>query len=241
MTDDRCLLLFSKPARPGRVKTRLLGELSPQQAAELHQAFLGDVAERLARGRFRLVLAWALDPGEAIPEPPEPGLPAARQRGEGLGDRLFGGLAEAARDHRYVMALGSDHPLVARSRIEEGFERLEAGCGVVLGPAEDGGYCLIGIDRERLTPDLFRDVPWSTDRVLATTLERCREQGVRPHLLPEGWDVDTPSDLTRLADLMLDGHRGCPRTRRLLARWGRVPVLAEPVPDGRLDVREEAP
>lgn len=241
MTDDRCLLLFTKPARPGRVKTRLVGELSAEQAADLHQAFLDDVTTRLAGGSFRLVLAWAIGPGEALPAPPEPGLRAVRQRGEALGERLYEGLADAARDHRYVMALGSDHPLVARARIEEGFEHLEAGCGVVLGPAEDGGYYLIGVDRERLTPDLFRDVPWSTDRVLATTLERCREQGVRPHLLPEGWDVDTPCDLARLADLMIDGHRGCPRTRLLLARWGRVPVLAEPVPDGRLNVGEGAP
>jgi len=57
----RRLLLFTKPARPGRVKTRLIGDLTAEEAAQLHAAFLADLAERLRGGSFELVVAWALE------------------------------------------------------------------------------------------------------------------------------------------------------------------------------------
>ena len=220
---ERCLFLFTKPARPGRVKTRLIGELSAEAAAELHAAFLGDLVEELARGDFELRLAWALEPGEPLPTAAVPGV---RQEGTDLGDRLYGVLRAGAERWPLVAAAGSDHPELTARRVEEAFDRLAGGADVVLGPARDGGYYLIGLRAAAIERRLFAGVPWSSAGVLAATLERCRRAGRRVALLPEEADVDRPEDLSRLAGALAEAPARCPRTRRLLAAWGRVPAAA---------------
>jgi rSAM/selenodomain-associated transferase 1 len=212
-----CVIVFSKPARPGRVKTRLVGDLSPEQTAQLHQAFLEDLLERLAGSEHEVRLAWALDDGEAVPAG---ALTSFRQQGEDLGARLCDALARAGRDHRWCAAVGSDHPELPVARIDEAFERLAAGAEVVLGPAGDGGYYLVAVRREALDPRLFSGIAWSTSGVLRATLERCRELGRAVELLPLGHDVDTPDDIPRLAAYLARHPAACPRTRDLFARWG---------------------
>jgi rSAM/selenodomain-associated transferase 1 len=221
-TSDRRLLLFTKPARAGRVKTRLIGDLTPEQAADLHAAFVADLLARLSGARCDLHLAWALEPGEAIPAMPTADHPGLRQEGADLGERLYAALAAAGEGARAVAALGSDHPTLPVEIVERAFAAVEAGARVVLGPAEDGGYYLIAL-APPVPRRLFQGIDWSTERVLAQTLERCRELGITPELLPEAADVDTPADLARLARKLEGGNLGCPRTRRLLASWGRVP------------------
>lgn len=221
---SRRLLLFTKPARPGQVKTRLIGALSPGQAAALHQAFLDDLLERMKEGDLELRIAWALAAGEAVPDGPIPGV---RQEGVDLGARLFGALSAAAAEAPVVAALGSDHPTLPLELVHRAFAAVEAGRQVVLGPAEDGGYYLIAMAREAVLPRVFEDIAWSTERVLPVTLERCRELGLTVELLPEAADVDTPADLERLVGALAAddlGELGCPRTRVLLASWGRLPA-----------------
>jgi rSAM/selenodomain-associated transferase 1 len=217
LVPNRRLLLFTKPAREGRVKTRLIGDLTAAEAAELHAAFLDDLLERLREGDFELRLAWALDAGEELPAGPVPGF---RQQGDDLGERLYRALVEAADESLSVMALGSDHPTLPLELVEEAFERLERGAEVVLGPADDGGYYLIALRSCAVVPRLFQNVAWSTDQVLSTTLERCRELDLAVELLPVASDVDTPEDLRRLASRMAAADLGCPRTRELLRLWG---------------------
>jgi hypothetical protein len=212
---SRRLLLFTKPAREGRVKTRLIGDLTAAEAAALHAAFLADLLDRLGGGDFELRLAWALEPGEAVPAGP---LPGVRQEGSDLGERLYRALAAAAAEAGAVAALGSDHPTLPLELVHRAFERVESGADVVLGPAEDGGYYLIALRAGAVAPRLFAGIAWSTGQVLAATLARCRELGLAVELLPAASDVDTPEDLRRLAARMADGgDLGCPRTRALLA------------------------
>jgi uncharacterized protein len=230
---NRRLVLFTKPAVPGRVKTRLVGEgpgeLSAERAAELHRAFLDDVAERLlaaeALGELELWSAWAMDRAEAPPDGPGRSL---RQEGATLGDRMRHALSVATENGAIVAALGSDHPTVATETIREAFERVEAGADVVLGPSDDGGYFLIALAPGALRPELFDGVAWSTDAVLGQTLERAARLGLSVELLPTGHDVDTPGDLTRLARDLEDPAVAalCPRTRALLASWGRLDLPA---------------
>ena len=132
-------------------------------------------------------------------------------------------LPDAAAD--VVAAIGSDHPTVPLARVHEAFERIEAGADVAIGPAEDGGYYLIAICARALAPRLFADIAWSTAEVLPTTLERCRELGLAVELLDLGSDVDTPEDLARLGRELAASPElaaTCPRTRDLLASWGRL-------------------
>ena len=224
-----CLLLFTKPARPGRVKTRLVGPgLSAEQAAALHEAFLGDLWERLAGAPgFALRLAWALEEGEAVPEGRGP---ATVQRGDDLGERLFRALSEAALEHPLVAAVGSDYPELSAGRVEEAFAALAGGADVAIGPAHDGGYYLIAVRCAALSPRLFAGVPWSTGEVLAATLDRCAELGLAVALLPREADVDTPADLTRLAASIAESRgSSCPRTRALLQDWGMLAASAAAV------------
>ena len=224
---SRRLLLFTKPAREGRVKTRLIGDLTAAQAAALHAAFLEDLLARLEKGDFDLRLAWALEAEEAIPPARFPGI---RQEGDDLGERLYRALSEAAADASAVAALGSDHPTLPLELVHLAFAKVEGGADVVLGPAEDGGYYLIALRAgapDAVPRRLFAGVEWSTERVLPATLERCRELGLAAELLPAAADVDTPADLRRLAQRMAGGDLGCPRTRELLSAWGRLPGVAE--------------
>lgn len=227
------LLLFTKPARPGNVKTRLIGALTAEQAAELHSAFVEDLAERLHAAEFETRVAWAVESWEPIPEGPRPGCSLGfrglRQEGVDLGERLFRALVATAVSAGAVAAVGSDHPDLAIERIEEAFARIEAGADVVLGPATDGGYYLIALAAAAVHPRLFEGIAWSTDGVLAATLERCRELGSAVELLAAEHDVDTPEDLRRLAASLASGGRECPRTAALLDRWGWLAAARVPL------------
>jgi rSAM/selenodomain-associated transferase 1 len=220
---SRLLLLFTKPSRAGKVKTRLIGDLTPADAARLHAAFLGDLLARLRGGEFELRIAWALDPEDEIPAGPVPGV---RQEGKDLGERLFRALS-ATTGAGVVAAVGSDHPTISLEVVHHAFAAIEAGTDVVLGPAEDGGYYLIALRRGAVSPRLFADIAWSTEQVLPATLERCRELGLTVELLPTASDLDTPDDLRRLAGRMAVSDLGCPRTRDLLVALGFISVDPE--------------
>jgi rSAM/selenodomain-associated transferase 1 len=213
-TARRTVVLFTKPARPGAVKTRLIGPLSADQAAALHQAFLDDLIERLSAGPYRVRVAWAVADDEPLPS--GDGL---RQRGADLGERLFDGLTEAAREADFVLAIGSDHPELGRARVVDAFERLERGAPAVIGPALDGGYCLIGFAARRIPRRAFEEIPWSGPRTLAVTRERLAEIGCDPVLLEASPDVDTPADLAALARRLAARPERSPRTAALLSDW----------------------
>ena len=217
----RCLLLFTKPARPGRVKTRLIGALTPGEAARIHAAFLGDLSERLRDGSFHLTVAWALAAGEEFPRGLVVGeVENVRQADGALGARLYHALAAAATRFPAVAAVGSDHPELSAETVEEAFLRLESGADAVFGPVADGGYYLIGVGRRALSRELFEGIPWSTDEVLSETLGRCERLGLEVSLLPRGHDVDVAEDLRRLAARLAAKEGECPRTRALLGEWG---------------------
>ncbi|HVS13943.1 MAG TPA: TIGR04282 family arsenosugar biosynthesis glycosyltransferase [Thermoanaerobaculia bacterium] len=217
-----CLVLFAKPAVPGRVKTRLIGALSARQAAQLHAAFVGDLSARLGAARCALWSAWALtedeDPPLELLGAPAPPL---RQAGADLGERMHAALrAAAAAGHDPVAAVGSDHPTLSVERVAEAWRRIDEGADVAIGPATDGGYYLLACRAAALGPELFSGVDWSTDRVLDQTLERCARSSLRVALLEPESDVDTPADLERLLGELAAAPGRCPRTERLLAAWG---------------------
>lgn len=242
-----CLVLFTKPARPGRVKTRLVGArvgertLDTADTSDLHSALLGDLCDRLVEvvgEPMRLRVAWDLAPGEELPPLPAelagvPGVDATRQRGDDLGERLFCALEEAAGEHALIAAVGSDHPTLPLPTVRRAFAALAAGEGdVAIGPSVDGGYYLIAVRREALSPRLFADIDWSSERVYAQTRERCREVGLAVVELPPGRDVDRGEDVVALAEEIERMEAAgevvpCPRTRRVLADWGLLPAADE--------------
>jgi rSAM/selenodomain-associated transferase 1 len=213
-----CAILFTKPAVPGRVKTRLIPHLSPQRAAELHAAFQEDAIQRLSPGSYDLHIAWDLAAAEAIPS--IPGCPGFRQEGEDLGARLFHALSVRRERYRQLAVVGSDLPGLGQEHIMAAFQGLGQGAEVVLGPAADGGYFLLALRSRALERRLFDGIAWSTESVLESTLQRCEELSLATMLLPVGHDVDTPADLEHLIERFGAGEVESPRTAAVLRAWG---------------------
>jgi rSAM/selenodomain-associated transferase 1 len=215
----RCLLVFTKPPVPGRVKTRLVGHLSAGSAALLHQALLGDLLDALAGGSFAVRVAVALEPREPLPAVHHPVVQEVeRQRGADLGERMRNALSDAGRTHQLVAVVGSDLPGLDAGRVDQAFDRLERGADVVLGPTADGGYYLLALHARRIDPALFAGVSWSTGRVLEQTLERCARLGLRRAMLDPGRDIDRPADLEWLIEALRSERVESPRVAAWLRR-----------------------
>jgi rSAM/selenodomain-associated transferase 1 len=223
--ETRCLVVFSKPAVAGRVKTRLVGHLSPEQAAALQDALLADLRQALDGAPFDCWLAWAVGSGEPLPDGPEP---AIRQAGADLGARLHGALALAAREHGRIAAVGSDHPGFTAELATSAFDALDD-ADLAIVPALDGGYSLIALRSTALSPALFSGIAWSTGSVLEETLSRAAALELRVARLAPSGDLDTPKDLDDLCSRLAAGQGAAgPRVRRLIESWGRLPALVEP-------------
>jgi len=196
-----CLVLFARSPAPGTVKTRLVPPLSAEQAALLYLAFLEDAARTYVfPGRWECVLDAYPDP-DATPLASLFGPPWRREQqgAGGLGERLAAAFErEFSRGAPGVVAVGSDHPALSRRRLAECFGALSDGFDASVVPAEDGGYCAIGLAPRVPVRRVFEGVPWSSPSVLEATRKRMRAAGVRLALLETAYDVDRPEDLRRL-------------------------------------------
>jgi hypothetical protein len=123
------------------------------------------------------------------------------QQGADLGQRISHAIEQALQQYEMVIVVGSDCPLLDVDYLNEAFESLQQGNEVVLGPASDGGYVLIGMRSHY--PQLFEKVSWGTGQVLIQTRETLRGIECLWHELPKRWDVDRPEDLEKLSALKL--------------------------------------
>lgn len=191
------LIIFAKEPRPGHVKTRLIPPLSPEAAAQLYHSFLLDILEEMSRvPDVRLALAFS--PPEArgfFQTLTQPGMELFAQEGRDLGERMTRACARGfAAGYSPVLLRGSDTPDLPAALVSEAREVLAAGhCPIVLGPATDGGYYLVGLTEPQ--PRLFQGPVWSSSTVLSSTLDAARQQGQTVHLLPTWGDIDTSADL----------------------------------------------
>jgi rSAM/selenodomain-associated transferase 1 len=197
----------------GRVKTRLAAALGDERACALYRAFVLDLEERLRAVSY--AVTWAYWPPAAPFAALLPGARCVTQQGRDLGERMAAVVAaEAAAGAPALIVIGADVPHVPLRILAEARDALMAGMDVVLGPALDGGYYLIGLRAP--VPALFARIDWGTSVVLAQTRERARSMGLRSHLLPSNFDVDEPADLDRLRALLGRGEVSLPRTAALL-------------------------
>ena len=212
------MVVLAKHPVAGAVKTRLARAVGPAAACALYRAFVRDLARRLAR--TGLVVWWAVTPAGA----PLGRLVGSRrvfgQRGRDLGARIHHALRRVrAEGSGAAIALGADAPHVPERELRRAVRALARGVDVVLGPARDGGYYLIGVR----TPvrALFADIPWSTPRVLAATRRRCDALGLSRLELAPGFDVDEVADLVALRRVVRARPDELPHTRRALAAVSR--------------------
>jgi uncharacterized protein len=194
---------MAKAPRPGKVKTRLSPPLSPDQASALNICFIRDTAENIQRvteaGNSAGVVAYTPVGDEAAFEGLlPPAFQLLGQRGGGFGERLLYACEDLfSCGFGAVCLIDSDSPTLPQEALLQAVAWLaRSGDRVVLGGSDDGGYYLIGV--KRLHHRLFEQIDWSTERVLAQTLERAREIGLTAELLPTWYDVDDAATLERL-------------------------------------------
>lgn len=213
--DPDVLCILAKEPRPGLVKTRLASAIGLEAAASLARAFLLDTLAMAARlGWARVVVALAGDAAGL-------GLPAEVEvwpQGPGdLGERLERSLARALACAPRAILLGTDSPGLPPALIESARSAL-AGHDAVLGPAEDGGFYLLGL--RRCEPGLLLGLPWSRPDTLVHTEARLRHTGRSVARVAPWFDVDEPADLSRLCRLVAAGEIRAPAARQALARLG---------------------
>lgn len=194
------LLVFARLPELGKVKTRLAADLGNARALAVYEAMLRDLLAGIGTSTpdLEIEVMWAPTEtanGDALRR--AFGAHAtAMQTGEGLGDRLAMALSERFFFHRTekIVVIGVDEPSLSRELIDHAFALLES-CEYVLGPAEDGGYYLLGCRALSFDPSVFHDIDWGTSTVLATTLSRIAALGRTVALLPRRRDIDTAADL----------------------------------------------
>jgi rSAM/selenodomain-associated transferase 1 len=194
---------MAKAPRAGDAKTRLVPPLSPEHAAALSACFIRDIAENIAAaaqyGSIDGYIAFAPQGAEAEFRPLlAQGTRLLPSRREGLGESLYDAAVDLlGAGYGAVCLVNSDSPTLPTSILLHAVRMLSsAGDRLVLGPAEDGGYYLIGLKQTHRR--LFEDITWSTPQVLAQTEERARGLGLIIDRLPAWYDVDDIASLRRL-------------------------------------------
>jgi rSAM/selenodomain-associated transferase 1 len=221
--------IMCKAPRPGASKSRLAAKVGADLAAQLSCCFLQDVAaaieavpEHLGRSGYGV---YAPAGGEDILRSLFPSsFKLLLQANDDFGNVLFGAVRDLlAVPHDCVLLVNGDSPTLPTSFLIEAIEALRApGDRVVLGPASDGGYYLIGLKCAHRA--LFTGIEWGTASVARTTLQRAGEIGLESKLLPEWYDIDDGETLGWLGDELAGRSERfrcgspAPATRALLKR-----------------------
>ena len=241
------LAIMTKAPQAGRVKTRLVPPLTPEEAAELNKCFLRDTAAAIssacsrrsvgdaskmqfehagashseaATGACGIAVYTPVGAESAYTDILPVDFSLLPQRGDKFGERLYFAVEDLLKcGFDSVCLIDSDSPTVPAENFAEAVELLsKTEDRVVLGPSDDGGYYLIGVKKPHR--HLFEQIDWSTERVLHQTMQRATEIGIEVKLLPTGYDIDDDATLRRLCNELL-GEQGddsvAPNTRRFLS------------------------
>ena len=220
--------MFSKAPVVGQVKTRLAAELGSDLAAQLQQAFIRDIGRRFSQQDtitpIRLVAVCT--PHTEFPvfaELSQMGWALWLQGDGDLGARLKRAIRRSVeKGAERIVVIGSDSPTLPTELVEMAFAALRH-TEVVIGPAFDGGYYLIGLNRELVAP--FEGIDWGRPTVFSSTMARIEEAHISCTVLPFWYDIDQLDDLSLLARTVgLPGPYGridAPATETLLARIDR--------------------
>jgi uncharacterized protein len=248
MSAELCAVaIMAKASVAGTVKTRLVPPLTYEEAAELNTCCLTDVAANIATAAARAPIQGfaayhplgserffddVLPGGFKLLPPKEPTI--GRSLFHAAHDLLIAGYGS-------VCLVNADSPTLPTEVLVDAVRRLhEPGDRVVLGPAADGGYYLIGL--KQFHRRLFEEIDWSTDRVFQQTLRRASEIGLAAASLPEWYDIDDTETLAVFADELRikrataspysNGYRAPATTaflKKLAAKHGGIERLLDPM------------
>jgi rSAM/selenodomain-associated transferase 1 len=187
------LLVFTRYPEPGRVKTRLIPAVGDEDACNIHKEMADHTLKRLSSFRQQIEICFDSGSETLMKKWLGEDLSYKPQSGGDLGSRMKNAFAAAfLAGKKHVVAVGTDCPGLSEKHIYQAFSLLQ-NADLVLGPAADGGYYLIGM--HTLQSNLFQDIRWGSGEVLQQTLLAARKLGLKIALLEELTDVDRPEDV----------------------------------------------
>ena len=194
--DDRCLLFFVKNPEKGKVKSRLAAVIGEDSAVRLYKNLVAQMLTTSKEGTFpfyicffpknaqKSVKNWLGREYDYIP-----------QNGKDLGERMRNGFIDGfTMGYKRVVLIGSDLPDLPLGFIRDAFASLRKK-DVVIGPAYDGGYYLIGFKQKTFFPQVFQGIAWGTKNVFDETMKKLRRFTRAVYTLPYLRDIDTAEDL----------------------------------------------
>jgi len=192
---DTCLVIFAKSPLPGKVKTRLIPVLGKEGACQLYKSMAQKIITNLSSANVchvHLYIHPVINHGFFKDLQKANELTMFQQEGKDLGDRMSHAIDVSLKDHAKVIIIGTDCPEYSADYIEQAIYGLDDK-DVVIGPAKDGGYVLIGMKQPH--SHLFTQIDWGKSTVLDKTLKKIDEISLHYQLLQALHDIDVPADL----------------------------------------------
>ncbi|MDN3204499.1 TIGR04282 family arsenosugar biosynthesis glycosyltransferase [Algoriphagus sediminis] len=197
----RAVIIFQKIAIAGKVKTRVAKTIGDEAALDIYKKlvlYTHDVASEITGDKIIYFSDFQLNKTqETTPDQ----FQVQFQSGNNLGQKMANAFAEVlAKGYEKVLLIGTDCGVLTSDLLDRGFEILDEK-DLVIGPAQDGGYYLIGMKISR--PEIFENIPWSSEEVLSLTVKRVESEGLTYGLLPVLSDVDTYEDWKQQEEFVL--------------------------------------
>jgi hypothetical protein len=199
------IMIFCKAPIIGQVKTRLISQLTAEQATEVHIKLAERTLQLVTLNQLCAVQLWCTPSIDhpffkacALTYP----ISLLQQTGLDLGERMSNAFCMALINYSCALLIGCDCPSLIQEDLEEALFALHQKESCVLAPAEDGGYVLIGLNQPH--PELFLNIEWGTDQVFDHTCRLIKQNNLNYHALNQQWDIDTPEDLARYQALQLN-------------------------------------
>jgi len=191
---NKQLIVFIKSPEPGKCKTRLIPYLTAQQACEFYKSLVINCMNTIdALSDIDIALYVYPDNQHPFIKTLQLNRPLSlhNQQGNNLGERMHHAIHNSLKTYKQCVLIGTDCPVLDAAYINKAFKALQQH-DMVLGPAKDGGYVLIGATK--IQAELFANINWGSDRVLQQSLNNNSTAGYNTHLLNTLWDIDTPED-----------------------------------------------
>ena len=194
---QRRVLVFVRAPEMGRVKTRLEKKMDAATVLGIYRCFVEDIIQTLTSGGYDITVCFAPSHKESIVQAwLGPTIHVQAQTGRRLGEKMRNAFSDVfATEVDHAVLIGSDFPDLDIRIIHEAFAFLQMK-DVAIGPAEDGGYYLMGFRKDAFDGDVFTGIDWGTEHVYRQTLQRIHDAGLNDHILPSWQDIDTYEDLT---------------------------------------------
>lgn len=185
------IVIMSRAPKPGQTKTRLMEKLTAEECVEFHLACLKDICQAVSKIEAHRYIFYAGDKRE-FGSLELSGFVLSRQRGNDLGQRLYNAAKQVLDTQNKVVFIGADMPNISPQLLQSALLNLDD-YDVVIGPALDGGYYLLGMKYPHL--ELFQNIPWGTAGVFKITLEILKSSNLSCLVLENQRDIDTWDDL----------------------------------------------